>query len=306
MVDLSAEELFAALLKQISNWPEPILQLHGFGLLTGNADPLRQRRRAHARTILAAEQVLETVGGFAGEQPLVLMKGLEIAQLYPSPLDRPFRDVDLLANGSVALWESLLASGYRPLASRRRDIDHHHLPSLKSDSGVLGVDIHTRPNVPSWSGIERVDVISTAQRSRTGIDGLLRPRDDVHALLIALHCWKAGFARLRDIFDAMLLAAVSDVPVEATASRLGLHRTWAATIAVGDHFLIGGRKMNRFNPLTQLADPCRPPHGRTYARVIAPYWVANPVRVTRAHTDDYRLSLAARRPSPESGATQPP
>jgi len=233
---------------------------------------------------------------------MVLMKGLEVAQLYPAPTYRPFRDVDLLLPDPDRLWSELAGRGFRSNPKRRYDIDHHHLPALVAPRGDVGLELHHRPNVPTWSGISTELVLDTAEPSRTGTPALLRPRDDIHALLMALHCWKGGFVRVRDLFDALLLAEASAVSVDSTARSLGLGRFWTWTRRFAESELFG-HATTRTRAVARLVVPqvASTRSQRTRSRLIAPYLVKGPVRVTRAHVDDYRLGRAARA-APESRA----
>jgi hypothetical protein len=119
---------------------------------------------------------------------------------------------------------------------------------------------------------------------------------------MALHCWKGGFVRVRDLFDALLLAEASTVPVDATAQTLGLERFWTWTRRFAEHELFG-QATRRTRGVARLLVPeaAAPRSHRTRSRLLAPYLVKGPVRVTRAHLDDYRLGRAARaQPSPRA------
>jgi hypothetical protein len=303
-----AEELFALVGAHVASWPPSAQRRHGFDLLVGDATELARRRRQQARTVLVSEAVLGDLGA-TGTGPAVLMKGLEVAQLYPAPTHRPFRDVDVLVRDPLSLWEGYVGVGYRPNPRRRVDIDHHHLPALASPYGALGVELHHRPNLPAWARIEAELLFETAEPSRTGIEGVRRPRDDLHALLMAMHGWIGGFGRLRDLFDALLLASASAVPVADTAAELGLRRFWTWTERIAAAELLG-----QASPLTRAVTRALVPRRvgrsiRTRARVLAPYLVANPIAVTRGHAADYRLGQEARRraaPPGDEGQADPP
>ncbi|MBA2282231.1 MAG: nucleotidyltransferase family protein [Acidimicrobiia bacterium] len=301
-------ELLELVGAHIATWAPVVRQRHGFDLLVGDATELARQRRQQARTVLVSEAVLADLGA-TGAGPVVLMKGLEVAQLYPALTHRPFRDVDVLVRDAPALWQRYVDAGYRPNPRRRVDIDHHHLPALAAPHGPVGVELHHRPNLPAWVQIDAERFFETAQPSRTGIEGVRRPRDDLHALLMAMHGWIGGFARLRDLLDALLLASVSAVPVAETAAELGLRRFWTWTERIAEAELLG-----RASPLTRGVTRALVPRragrsARTRTRVLAPYLVANPIAVTRGHAADYRLGREARRltaPSEAVGQSGPP
>lgn len=296
--DLSgAHDLFEEMRTHVESWSQARRGRAGLDLIGADRT---EARRLHARSVLIAQDLLEAM---ARDHPgIVLMKGLEVAQLYPSPLQRPFRDVDVLLHDPQPAWEQLVSRGFRASPRRRIDLPgHHHLPALVSPHGLVGVEIHQRPNAPAWAGLPTDLVIGTAQPSRTGIEGLLRPRDDLHALLMALHCWKSGFSRVRDLFDALALDAVADVPVTATAKQLDLSRFWAWTQRLGETEVLGRRPTaatsvgRRLLPRSGTRGEC------TRARLIAPYLIKGPVRVTRSHLGDLRLGRAARAGRPRRG-----
>ena len=141
-------------------------------------------------------------------------------------------------------------------------------------------------------------MLETAEPSRTGIEGISRPRDDLHALLVAMHGWNGGFTRLRDLLDAVLLASVSSVPVAETADRLGLGRFWRWTLRLAESELFGYR-----STMARIVARAVVPRDLTIvaekrSRMIAPYLVAGPIRVTRGHFQELRQSREARAPEP--------
>lgn len=259
---------------------------HGFHLF-GAGDAARDGRRRQAQTTLLAEHtVASLVPKIIG--PALLIKGLEVAQLYPAPHWRPFRDVDLMVADADAAWDACRAVGY---LNRPDDPDLptlHQRPPLLTPDRRLGVDLHARPNTPGWASVDPDFIRETAQPSRTGIPGVQRPRDDVHALLMALHSWKASFSRQRDLFDAVLLASHSDVPVDETAASLGLGRFWAWTVRAAEALLVGGSsgsaKAVRF-----LAAEADDVSKRRRSRVLLPFLVVDPLRAARGTASDLRL-----------------
>ena len=232
----SSARLFDMACSEVRKWDSSLQESHGFGLILGDPQQVHRRRMLHARTMLAGEAELQRL---SASHPAVLMKGLEVAQLYPMPIQRPFRDLDLLVRNARDVWQRYVDFGYRRNPNRRVDIDHHHLPALATPSGAVGIEFHLRPNVPAWARIPTEMIFATAEPSRTGVAGLQRPRDDLHALLLALHCWKGGFGRLRDLLDALLLSNASEVPVEETAAQLGLAGLWRWTLRFADDRLFG-------------------------------------------------------------------
>lgn len=279
-------------ISHLAGRPREWLEAHGFASLVLPPDETFEARRLHARRLLVAEDVLDRLVG-SDSPGLVLMKGLEVAQLYPTPLHRPSRDLDLLAADPTQTWNAVRAMGFEPNPARRADIDHHHLPALGDPTATLGVEVHLRPNVPGWAELSADLVRATARPSRTGREGLLRPRDDVHALLMAMHAWSGGFTKLRDLFDMCLLAVGSEVPVERTARDLGLERCWRLTQRLARSVLLGEP------PPPLLQRIARPDttgiERRRTVRLVAPFVVAPPWRVAASHLRAARLARSARR-----------
>ena len=286
------EELWELLERNVSSWPHERLQQHGFDLLFGDPERLAKDRRAHARKVLVAQHALADQVEHH-QTPVIVMKGLEVAMLYPRPIERPFRDLDILVRDPRPRWDRLVEQGHRKSPKRAIDIDHHHLPALEHPTGVLGIELHHSPNLPGWAKIPNDLIFETAQPSRTGIEGALRPRDDVHALLLALHCWKGGFNRLRDLFDAQLLAAAWPGSVGVVADELGLSRFWRTSARLTDEFVFGmtGQQL-RLRRWFIPDDPKR--QTRVWSRIAAPYLAAHLVTVTASHMRDLGVSAHRR------------
>jgi len=80
--------------------------------------------------------------------PTLVLKGAALAHLvYPSPAQRPMRDVDLLVPANLAgrAWELLLDSGFAP-SGPDSGPRHHHLQTLVTsvDGLTVHLEIHTR------------------------------------------------------------------------------------------------------------------------------------------------------------------
>jgi hypothetical protein len=290
----AVERLLADIESALRNMePSTAARLGMSGLIPGH--DAERICRSNARTVLLAEHLIAEYLADRDE-PVVLMKGLEAAALYPMPSMRSFRDVDVLSWNPHRLWADLMSRGFAHRATRRSDIDHHHLPALKAPFGQIGVEVHERPNTPAWGPLDVDVLMATAEPSRTGFEGVLRPRDDIHALVLALHAWKSGFTRPRDIYDALLLAVRSDIPVERTAAMFGLERCWRWTIEFGRVIFLDSRgaRPSIARMVLPRSDGIQ---DRRRVRLTTPFLVAGPLRVVRGHITEYRLGRQARRPS---------
>ena len=170
--------------------------------------------------------------------------------------------------------------------------------------GPIGLDLHSRPNSPIWQTLDPELILETATSSRTGIEGILRPRDDLHALILAMHAWKAGFTRLRDLHDTVLLAATSSTDVADTAEDLGLGRFWRWTMKITDTLLTDRRAMSpSLARLILPRNPGRRDHRRV--RVVSPLLVTSPVQVARGLVTEYRIGQRARSGVSRQGRRHP-
>ena len=219
---------------------------------TGREVPgdLRSEEQLAAIRDAIAPELLARVRA-ATEQPVVLLKGPEIARRYPGQALRHFIDLDLLARDADRLQAELLAAGFEkaedPAWSFRLDgdadlfADKHHCHPLRWAGWPLRLEIHRRPSWPAWLPDAPVDELLELAEE-TDDDGILTLPPGPHALVLAAHVWVSNpFARLRDVLDiALLLPEIDRAKVDDLARRWGLGRLWATTRAVVESVLLGG------------------------------------------------------------------
>jgi hypothetical protein len=238
----------------------PALRAHRIQLLAGRRwrelgleipDELRTAERLAAVRDAIAPDLLARVRA-ATDQPVVLLKGPEIARRYPSAALRQYIDLDLLAPDADRLQAELLAAGFEPTedpawAFRRSadaDLfaDKHHCHPLRWAGWPMRLEIHRRPSWPAWlSQPPAAELFDRAVPSQT--EGILTLPPAPHALVLAAHLWVSNpFARLRDVLDISLLLPETDpAEVHELAGAWGLARVWATTRAVVESVLLGGR-----------------------------------------------------------------
>ena len=193
-------------------------------------------RRPRTLFHLQTRHELEVLRGLI-DGPMVLFKGLEIAQLYAEAWQRDFIDVDVLCVNVDEADELLRDAGYSPLEGHPTIPGFHQTAALARADSPVTVELHRRPHWPAWSSFPLDEFFDTALSSRTGIDGLSRPRDDFHTLIVAWHFWRDGAHRLRDLIDLHQLAKLSsDDDLSALASQLGVGTMWRRTRAALDVF----------------------------------------------------------------------
>jgi hypothetical protein len=207
----------------------------------GEAVPadLRSHERAAAMrgmlTNLVLGRVRQAYGG-----ALMLMKGPEIAALYPFPSDRSFRDLDLLADDAPAAQRALIAAGFVETTDPTNYDKHQHLSPLLWPGLPLAVEIHRRPNQPAWLGPAGTEMLfEFGLPSSTGVDGLLAPEPAAHALLLVAHAWThEPLGRIGDLLDvAAALEAANRGRVEVLAREWGWDRMWRTSLAATDAVL---------------------------------------------------------------------
>jgi hypothetical protein len=191
---------------------------------------------------LVATAVLERVRA-ACDVPLVLIKGPEVATLYPERA-RGFTDVDLFAPDAANVHATLRRAGFEEVDDPELFRDHHHLRPLQWPSLALKVEIHLRPLWPP--GVEPpplAEIVAGAVPSRAGVDGIAAPNPTHHALIVAAHAWQhEPLHTLRDLIDVAALAAESSrSELDATARAWGIERLWGTTRDAAAAVLAGAR-----------------------------------------------------------------
>jgi len=223
------------------------IRLHKLGAVAGRFRRLRGEpvppqlaadERGSAIALLLAPRVLERVRSLV-DGPLVLIKGPEVARLYPGRA-RVFGDVDLLTPDPWAVQRSLLDSGCGEVGDFFEDA--HHLRPLKWPDLGLKIEVHKRPSWP-----KRIppppfeELLEAATPAACGVEGVLAVDPTQHALILAAHGWRENaLGTLRDLVDvAAVAAALPEQELERAADAWGLGRVWRATRATTDAVLEG-------------------------------------------------------------------
>jgi hypothetical protein len=223
------------------------IRLHKLGAVAGRFRRLRGEavppalaadERGSAVALLLAPRVLERIRSLV-DGPLVLIKGPEVARLYPGRA-RVFGDVDLLTPDPWAVQRALLDAGCAEVGDFFEDA--HHLRPLKWPDLGLKVEVHKRPSWP-----KRIppppfeELLEAATPAACGVDGVLAVDPTQHALILAAHGWKENaLGTLRDLVDVAAVAtALPERDLERAASAWGLERVWHATRMTTDALLEG-------------------------------------------------------------------
>lgn len=203
-------------------------------------DDVQQRRHLAIYHMQAREMVRDVRALIDG--PVLLMKGIEVAQLYPENWQRDFVDLDILVGDADSADVDLRAAGFEAFQKVTTLPEYHQTAPLVRPDNPVTVELHRRPSSPRWSHFPAAEIIAQGRPSRTGLDGVMRPRDDHHAVLIAWHYWRDGAHRGRDLLDLHLLRQqTTDEEIEATARAWGIETVWQHTRLLLDA-LVGDRQ----------------------------------------------------------------
>jgi hypothetical protein len=203
---------------------------------------------------LTIELLLQRVRD-ACDGTVIVLKGPEVAALYPDPLMRGFIDLDLLVADPELEQARLLAAGFvesvdPPWAFRRvRERDElfagkHHAHPLIWPGLPMRVELHRRPSWPRWLKPPPVEGLFAAPvPSATGIDGVSTLPRLEHALVLAAHMWShEPLGRLRDLFELVAMAeGTPKADLARVADEWGIDRLWKATIAAAEAVTAGAR-----------------------------------------------------------------
>ena len=243
--------------------------------------------RTAVATSLIAPLVLQRVLA-AVDEPVVLMKGPEVAQWWQNPLTRSYRDVDILVEDSEATWHTLRAAGFQPTGDPALYLGIHHLRPLVWPGLPLVVEVHHQPKWLDDADAPTAELLRTAVPSATGIPGLLALEPARHAVVLAVHAWAhVPLGRLCRLVDIAALSQHSDREELARIARAWnvdrLRRTTQATI----DSLFGDRR--------------RPLVGHLWARHL---WDVRERTVLERHVERWLAPFSALPPARAAGTTK--
>lgn len=216
------------------------------------ADELRRSARNAALVELAVEEVLARVR-HAVRQPVVVLKGPELAAHHPVPLRRPYWDVDLLVADAPAAQAELRAAGFRTGGGDDAYDDHHHLAPLHLPGFPVPVEVHRNLGAQTWARVPPAeDLLARAVPGATAVPGLLALDPVDHAVFVANHAWRASpLGRLGHLVDVQVLRLAArdrypdaDRRLRATAAAWRLGRVWSLTVAAIEGELLRARPLS--------------------------------------------------------------
>jgi Uncharacterised nucleotidyltransferase len=274
---------------------------HGLGALAarrlrlaGHSVPeqlFREERAGRTATLVAPALLKRARDAYDG--PLLLVKGPELVARYPDAARR-FGDLDLVAGNAEEAQAALLAAGFR-LEERPRwppegydDVrrPHYHLHPLEWPGLALRIEIHKHVKWPEGLRPPRnEELFEAAVPSVVGVESLLAPHPDHHAVVLASHAWgEIPMRTLRQLVDVLAFAEDRDRDeLQELAARWGIERGWRSTIAVGDWLFHGASEPRLVAVWARYLREFREPtvlemHMQEW---LAPFWLTTPQAAAR-------------------------
>jgi hypothetical protein len=200
--------------------------------------------RTTALRLLSAPIVLERVRA-ACDGTIVLMKGYEVALAYSDSSLRPFVDIDLLVEDSLATQRALLAAGFVEVGEPELFTDIHHQRPLWLPGFPLTVELHHEPKWPDWQAEPPTrELLAAAVPSSIDVDGVSTLPAAHHALVLAAQAWAhRPLRRIAELLDVAVVAEQAERgEISALARRWRIGRIWRTTIGSVDSLFYGGQK----------------------------------------------------------------
>jgi hypothetical protein len=203
---------------------------------------LQEERAGRAATLVAPALLKRAREAYDG--PLLLVKGPELVARYPDAARR-FGDLDLVAGDAEEAQAALLAAGFRLQEHKAwppegyDDVRRpwYHLHPLEWPGLALRIEIHKHVRWPEGLRPPRnEELFEAAVPSVVGVEGLLTPHPDHHAVLLVSHTWSEHpMSKLRQLLDVLAFVGDRDrEELRRLAARWGIERGWTSTFAVGD------------------------------------------------------------------------
>jgi hypothetical protein len=257
--------------------------------LAGDVVPeqlFREERAGRTASLVAPALLKRAREAYDG--PLLLVKGPELVARYPDRARR-FGDLDLVAGNAEEAQAALLAAGFR-LEKRPRwppegydevRRPHYHLHPLEWPGLGLRIEIHKHVKWPETLRPPRnEELFEAAVPSVVGIEGLLAPHPNHHAVVLVSHAWgEIPMRTLRQLVDVLAFVDDSDrSELRRLAGRWGIERGWLSTLAVADWLLRGGQEPRLVGVWARYLRELREPtvfemHVQEW---LSPFWLTAP------------------------------
>lgn len=184
----------------------------------------------------------------ACDGPVIVLKGIEVARLYPDPGARPCVDLDVLVAKPEQLRARLIRRGFEDLpdpvwlldAHRLPDVDpfvgEHHVGPVRIARWPVPVEIHRRPSWPDRLPGPPLGELLEAKVPSQVVEGVFTLAPAHHALVLVAHGWThSPLAAIRQLIDvAAMVDEADEGDLAALARRWGLTRMLDATMFAAD------------------------------------------------------------------------
>ncbi len=224
------------------------LRTHGLGPIAawrlrerGGPVPAEIERlaRGAAYASVTAAPLLQTVIDIL-QEPVLVLKGPEVARLYPERTLRTYGDLDLLVRDLPRAERMLIDAGFAELMPNRKIAGHHHDSPLGMGGLALMIELHRDPGWLAWlTPPSTAELMRASIPSATGIDGGRALPLEWQALFLASHAWRHNpYLSIIHLVDIELARQQTDpAAIRALARRWGIEHVWDHICAMIDWFI---------------------------------------------------------------------
>ena len=200
------------------------------------------QERLAAIAAITAPRVLERIAD-AYPRSAIVLKGPEVAALYPAPGMRNYGDIDVLVEDPEAAQSALIEAGFEPIGDPSLYVGTQHMRPLRPPDMPLLVEIHSRPLAVRHTVLLTCRSFSTPPDRRSRESTECSRYTACHVLMLAVHSWAhEPLRRLRDIVEIAAMAEDADRrEIERLAHRWGVQELWRTTARVIDAVFSGAR-----------------------------------------------------------------
>lgn len=222
-------QLLAATLHQYVPWPIP--EKH---LLLCKVQIMRVNA-----VVAQLAQLAEVI-----DQPLILLKGADLAFRYPFPNARPLGDIDILLEDPLDAFHRLKDSGYHGAAASSLPNDYHHLPVLVPHTKGLRVPVELHRSLGMFPWINQPSVqqcFDSSVDSPLRIPNVRSLSPEFNTVYVAAHAWRhSPLSRMGYLVD-VASALLSTEPESAgrMAAEWNMSHIWRQTYSAMQYLVRG-------------------------------------------------------------------
>jgi Uncharacterised nucleotidyltransferase len=256
------------------------LRAHGLHLVAAR----RRRFQGAAVPELRAAERLATVRAVgvpltmrqirdATPEKLILIKGPELARLYPDATTREYGDLDILVRDAPAVQRHLLDAGFELIGDPALYEDIHHLRPVWHPGSPVAIEVHSEPKWVDHLPAPGFDEIAAFARPSDDFPGFGTLRPEAHAVLLAVHSWAhEPLARLSHLVDiAVVMIAADRKLADRIARDWNVAPIWRTTLRAVDALFWSGK---RSFPLTTWARSATQAKAQTVLESHLSRWMA--------------------------------